>query len=120
MTGPFAINGVPLSRVNAAYCISTQKIVSTAGVNADNISDEFFKRARRYTKNELKNASEKRLKNVEDNKAQDQKWREEAKNVQKQVDKALVDNIKKEEYLKGYLQSRFSLSNSTRPHELTF
>lgn len=120
MTGPYAVNGVPLSRVNPAYCIATSTIASLAGVNADNINDEFFKRARRYTKNELKNASEKRLKNVEDNKAQEKKWKDEAKNVQSQVDKALVANIKKEEHLKGYLQNRFTLSNSTRPHELKF
>ena len=42
------------------------------------------------------------------------------KGVQKSVDAKLVENIKKEAHLKGYLGTRFSLSNSTRPHELKF
>ena len=120
VTGPYAVNGVPLSRVNAAYAIATSQKVSLAGVNADNINDEYFKRARHYTKNELKNASEHGLKKVEASKEQENKWRAEAKNVQKKVDEALVANIKKVEHLAGYLSTRFTLSNGTRPHELKF
>ncbi len=56
VTGPYAINGVPLRRVNPAYVISTSSKVSLDGVNV-NVDDAFFKSARRYTKNELKNAS---------------------------------------------------------------
>lgn len=67
MTGPYAINGVPLRRVNPAYVIATSTKVSLNGVQA-NVDDAFFKRARRYTKNELKNASEHRVKKVEENK----------------------------------------------------
>ena len=67
MTGPYAINGVPLRRVNPAYVIATSTKVSLNGVQA-NVDDAFFKRARRYTKNELKNASEHRVKKVEESK----------------------------------------------------
>lgn len=64
VTGPYAVNGVSLGRVNPAYVLSTSTNVSLAGVNA-NIDDTFFKKSKRFTKNELKNASEHRLKQVE-------------------------------------------------------
>jgi len=119
VTGPYAINGVPLRRVNPAYVISTSTKVALDGVNA-NVDDAFFKKARRYTKNELKNASEIRLKKIEEGKQAETKWRSELKGVQKTVDAKLLENIKKVSNLKGYLGTRFSLSNSTRPHELKF
>lgn len=75
ITGPYAINGVALGRVNSAYVIPTSEIVSLAGVNSDEITDQFFKKARRFTKNELKNASEHRLKQAEEGKQQEQEWR---------------------------------------------
>lgn len=75
VSGPYAINGVPLRRVNPAYVISTSTKVSLDGVNA-NIDDKFFKQAKRYTKNELKNASEHRLKNVEEGNKTTAKWTE--------------------------------------------
>jgi large subunit ribosomal protein L6e len=119
VTGPYAVNGVPLRRVNPAYVISTSTKVPLDGVNV-NIDDSFFKSARRYTKNELKNASEHRLKNVEAGNQQNNQWRTELKNVQKAVDSSLIANIKKVEHLRGYLETRFTLSNSSRPHDLKF
>ena len=113
ITGPYAINGVPLRRVNPAYVLSTSQKISLEGVTA-NVDDAFFKKSTRFTKNELKNASEHRLKKAEEGK------QAEAKGVQKSVDAKLVENIKKVEHLKGYLSTRFTLSNSTRPHELVF
>ena len=119
ITGPYSINGVSLGRVNAAYVLATSTRVSLDGVTA-NIDDSFFKRGKKFTKNELKNASEQRLKAAESGKAQEQKWREELKGVQKSVDAKLLENIKKVENLRGYLGTRFTLTNSTRPHELRF
>ena len=63
VSGPYAINGVPLKRVNPAYVINTSTKVSLDGVNA-NVDDTFFKKQKRFTKNELKNASEARNKKV--------------------------------------------------------
>jgi large subunit ribosomal protein L6e len=56
VTGPYAINGVPLKRVNPAYVISTSTKVSLDGVNA-NVDDAWFKKQRTWTKFQLKNAS---------------------------------------------------------------
>ena len=119
VTGPYAINGIPLRRVNPAYVIATSTKVSVDGVKA-NIDDSFFKKSRRYTKNELKNASETRQKNVETGNEANAKWSAELKNVQKTVDASLIESIKKVEHLRAYLGTRFTISNSTRPHELRF
>jgi len=108
-----------LKRVNPAYVISTSTKVSLDGVSA-NIDDSFFKKQRSFTSNELKNASEQRIKRVEQSKQADQKWREQAKQTQKTVDAKLLENIKKVEHLKGYLGTRFTLYNNTKPHELQF
>lgn len=119
VTGPYSVNGVPLSRVNAAYVLATSTRVSLEGVTA-NVDDSFFKRGKRFTKNELKNASEVRAKQAEEGKAHEAKWRAELKGVQKAVDGALLANIKKVQHLSGYLGTRFTLSNTARPHDLAF
>jgi large subunit ribosomal protein L6e len=56
VTGPYAVNGVPLKRVNPAYVIATSTKVSVEGVNA-NVDDAWFKRQKSWTASELKNAS---------------------------------------------------------------
>jgi large subunit ribosomal protein L6e len=119
VTGPYAINGVPLKRVNPAYVIKTSTKVSVDGVNA-NVDDAFFKKEKHFTQSQLKNASEARLKRVEASKQASQKWRETAQQTQKTVDAKLLENIKKVEHLKGYLGTRFTLYNNTKPHELAF
>ena len=119
ITGPYAVNGVPLGRVNPAYVLSTSSKVALDGVNV-NVDDSFFKKSTRFTKNELKNASEHRLKQVEEGKAAEGKFKEQLKAAQKAVDGKLLDNIKKVEHLRGYLGTRFTLSNGSRPHELKF
>jgi len=63
VTGPYAVNGVPLKRVNPSYVISTSTSVSLDGVTA-NIDDAWFKRQTSWTQSQLKNASEQRLKRV--------------------------------------------------------
>jgi large subunit ribosomal protein L6e len=108
-----------LKRVNPAYVIATSTKVSIEGVNA-NIDDSFFKRERHWTQSELKNASEKRLQKVEAAKVATEKWRATAKATQKTVDAKLLENIKKVESLRGYLDTRFTLYNNTKPHELRF
>ncbi len=50
VTGPYAIIGVPLKRVNPAYVIATSTKVSLDGVTA-NVDESHFKRQVRFTKN---------------------------------------------------------------------
>eukprot|EP00919_Chromeraceae_sp_WS-2016_P013928 GHVR01032823.1.p1 GENE.GHVR01032823.1~~GHVR01032823.1.p1 ORF type:complete len:153 (+),score=7.91 GHVR01032823.1:588-1046(+) len=49
VTGPYAINGVPLKRVNPAYVIATQTQISVEGVNL-NVNDSFFKGPKKFSK----------------------------------------------------------------------
>ena len=119
VTGPYAINGVPLKRVNPAYVIATSTKVSLDGVNA-NVDDAWFKRQRTWTQFQLKNASEAKLKRVEQSKQAEAQWKTTAKTTQKQVDAKLLENIKKVEHLRGYLGTRFTLYNNTTPHTLVF
>merc|ERR1711924_574980 len=44
VTGPHAVNGVPLRRVNQAYVIATKTKVSLAGLKTDAVTDAFFAR----------------------------------------------------------------------------
>ena len=119
VTGPYAINGVPLKRVNPAYVIATSTKVSLDGVNS-NVDDAWFKRQRTWTQFQLKNASEAKLKRVEQSKQAEAQSKTTAKTTQKQVDAKLLENIKKVEHLRGYLGTRFTLYNNTNPHTLVF
>lgn len=74
VTGPYAVNGVPLKRVNPAYVIATSTKVPLDGVTA-NVDETHFKRQVRYTKNELKNASEARTKRSEAGKQAVTSWK---------------------------------------------
>ena len=119
VTGPYAVNGVPLKRVNPAYVIATSTKVPLDGVNA-NVDDAWFRKQKTWTQAQLKNASEARLKRVEQSKQAESQWKANAKTTQKQVDTKLLENIKKIENLRGYLETRFTLFNNTRPHVLKF
>ncbi len=119
VTGPYAVNGVPLKRVNPAYVIATSTKVSVEGVNT-NVDDAWFKKQKTFTQSQLKNASEARLKRVEQSKQTETQWKEAAKTTQKLVDAKLLENIKKVEHLRGYLGTRFTLFNNSKPHELQF
>merc|ERR1711892_1025783 len=44
VTGPYQLNGVPLRRVNQAYCISTSASVDVKGADVSKIDDAFFAR----------------------------------------------------------------------------
>merc|ERR1719265_1116972 len=44
VTGPYAINGVPLRRVNQRYCIATSSKVDVSKAQADSVKDAFFAR----------------------------------------------------------------------------
>jgi large subunit ribosomal protein L6e len=119
-TGPYAINGVPLKRVNAAYVIATSTRVSLDGVTANIDPKSFFTKQKKYTKHQLKNASEARTKRLEAGKTASTQWHEQAKKTQETIDKKLIENIRKVPELKGYLSTRFTLSAGVKPHELKF
>merc|ERR1719155_36340 len=44
VTGPYAVNGVPLRRVNQRYCIATSTKVEMKGADYSKVTDDLFKR----------------------------------------------------------------------------
>merc|ERR1712086_606160 len=108
VTGPFAVNGVPLRRVNQRFCIATSTKV--AGGDAKAITDAFFARD---GKKKDKSSESGFFANA---KAAKDPLSDKKKTQQKDVDKALkVDGD-----MKSYLKARFSLSCNMHPHNLKF
>lgn len=110
VTGPYAVNGVPLRRVNQAYVIATSTKVDVSKVDTSKISDSYFGKAK--TKKSKK-------KNAEGGFAEEQPKAElsaEAVATQKKID----DALKVAPIMAKYLKTRFSLSNGDVPHKMCF
>merc|ERR1712048_7124 len=101
VTGPFAVNGVPLKRVNQRYCIATSTKVTLNGADYSKVDDKYFARA----------ADTKRKRDESGFfAAQTEKttMSDEKKAGQKQMDDAVVKALSAD--VKAYLKARFSLS----------
>ena len=119
VTGPFAVNGVPLRRVNSAYVIGTSTTVDVSKVDASKLEDATFKAAEEKAKKRTSTRGEGDAFFAEADaaaKASKKAISPEFVAAQKAVDGA----IKLDEDLKGYLGATFSLSAGDRPHLLKF
>lgn len=108
VSGPFEVNGVPVRRINQSYVITTSQKVDLTGVDASKIDDAYFKR--------IANDATTKLPKPEAY----AKWLAARKEVQKQIDSALLKNIAATPMLKEYLGARFSLQNGQLPHLMKF
>ena len=117
VTGPYKVNGVPLKRVNQAYVIPTSTKVDIAGIKVDAINDDFFTRAKAVKSGVGKDTIfESRTQVSPAEKAKiDAK-----KKKQVEVDKPLLDAVKKTELLGAYLKSRFTIRKNDKVQELKF
>merc|ERR1712224_930220 len=112
ITGPYAINGVPLRRVPQSYVIATQTKVDVSGVSVPaSVDDCFFKKEQTKKKKTDEVFFEKEKESTID---------EARKTLQKDVDAKVVAAIGKVELLKEYMSSKFSLNKGQKPHEMTF
>ncbi len=103
--------------MNQTYCIPTSTKVRLTGVDFSKIDDAYFAR----TKQKRRTKGEDQYFAAETEKSQDEQDRiDKKKTTQAALDAALVKNVKSVPMLKQYLGSRFSLSNRSRPHEMTF
>merc|ERR1712194_302167 len=108
VTGPYAINGVPLRRVNQRFCIATSTKVDVSKAKADAVKDAFFARDGK-TKGKAEPFAADAVKT----------GRSDAQKAeQKKVDESIVKSLSADH--KAYLKSRFSLSSNMYPHELKF
>ncbi|KAA8495926.1 60S ribosomal protein L6 [Porphyridium purpureum] len=115
ITGPYAVNGVPLRRVNPRYVIASSTKVDISSVSVDKFDDAYFKKAaKKSAKSEKdffqKDAEEKPKAELPAQFKQDQK----------EVDNALTAALKKDALLKCYMKARFSLTKGQAPHEMKF
>eukprot|EP00747_Dinoflagellata_sp_TGD_P161623 gnl/TRDRNA2_/TRDRNA2_178276_c0_seq1.p2 gnl/TRDRNA2_/TRDRNA2_178276_c0~~gnl/TRDRNA2_/TRDRNA2_178276_c0_seq1.p2 ORF type:complete len:171 (+),score=61.75 gnl/TRDRNA2_/TRDRNA2_178276_c0_seq1:61-573(+) len=111
VTGPYAVNGVPLRRVNQRFCITTSTKVGLKGADYSKIDDKFFARekAAKAKKSEGKFfAADEKKEGISDDK----------KKKQKSLDEPVVKGI--DALTKSYLKARFSLTANSYPHEMKF
>jgi large subunit ribosomal protein L6e len=111
VTGPYKVNGVPIKRVNVCYTLSTSTKVDLAGVNVASVTDETF--AREAT------AKRTRSQRFFAENAPKTSTSDARKKLQKEVDTALVKNIKDKMVIR-YLGARFSLTSNDAPHAMKF
>merc|ERR1712023_507650 len=113
ITGPYALNGVPLRRVPQSYVIGTSTTVDISSVKVPaEVNDTFFKKP--------KSAKKKNDETFFNDKESDKTLDESRKKVQADVDDKLVAQVSKDALLKAYLSSKFSLKNGDKPHEMNF
>ncbi|KAJ3428760.1 60S ribosomal protein L6 [Anaeramoeba flamelloides] len=117
VTGPYQVNGVPLTRIKRKYVIATKTNADLGDlVVPEEINDKFFspkKPINNWEKTEEKFFTKKQeLKKVGLNETQTK--------LQNQVDKPVNEAIKKVQYLKEYLTARFKLQKGQLPHKMKF
>merc|ERR1712226_315426 len=104
VSGPYALNGCPLRRVNQRYLLATKTKVDVSGVKVpEHINDAYFKRAA-AAKKAAASAGKK-------------------EGDQTAVDKSLMEAVKKHadgKLLKQYLRTGFGLSKGEYPHKMVF
>jgi len=113
VTGPYAINKVPLIRVQQGFVIATSTKVDISSAKFADLDDKHFAKPK-----EKKPKSEAEY--FQQPKETEKKVDEAKVKTQKNVDDPLVDAIKKVADLEHYLKSKFSLRNGQYPHELKF
>jgi large subunit ribosomal protein L6e len=119
VTGPYAVNGCPLRRINQVYVIATKTKLDISSVNfPETLNDAYFNRQKPDRKNRKKESGEIFAKTKEEYKVSEQR-----KKDQETVDKQILDLLKKhpeKNLMKGYLRSMFSLKNKQYPHAMVF
>merc|ERR1711907_791293 len=114
VTGPYRLNGVPLKRVNAAYCIPTSSKLDVSKVDVSKVDDAWFAKDKVSAGKKGEDAF------FADN--QKVNVRSDAKKAtQKTVDAGVMEVVNKQDKLFGaYLRTRFTLRNNMRFHEMSF
>merc|ERR1711971_566169 len=110
VSGPFAVNGVPLRRVNQRYCICTSTKIDVSGVNVKAVTDDKFKAEKSKGKKDesaffAEGGKKKEISG-------------ERKSEQKAVDDQIMKSLNAD--LKAYLKTNFSLTARMYPHEMKF
>ncbi|KAF4319425.1 hypothetical protein BBO99_00002111 [Phytophthora kernoviae] len=114
VTGPYAVNGVPLRRVNQAFVIATSTRMDLSNVQLPEIDDAYFTK----DKPAKKNSKEERF--FADQQTAGPMIAEQRKKDQKTVDALLMKKLADEPYLRAYLNAKFTLTKNDRVHDMLF
>ncbi|KZT62202.1 hypothetical protein CALCODRAFT_490389 [Calocera cornea HHB12733] len=116
VTGPYKANGVPLRRVNQAYVIATSTKVDISGVQlSEKLTDAYFAKAKAS-----KSVSAEEEFFAEGKPKAKEAYPEEKASEQKDLDKAILAEIKKTANLEKYLKASWGLQKGQFPHEMVF
>lgn len=115
VTGPYALNRVPVRRAHQKFMIATSTKIDVSRVEMSKLTDEYFKKEAKRTEagdiTEQTSASPMKA------------HRSQAmKDDQKALDASLLVEIRKTPLLDQYLKTRFSLTSTfgLKAHELKF
>lgn len=115
-TGPYAVNGVPLRRVNQPFCITTSTKVDLKVENYAEVTDIYFSKGKKSNKRRAK--AKKTEANMFATEPEKKGMSDEKKAGEKKMDEAVVASLAPD--VKEYLKTRFSLSAKDYPHALKF
>ncbi|XP_023334949.1 60S ribosomal protein L6 [Eurytemora carolleeae] len=117
ITGPMTLNGCPMRRINQKFIIATKTKIDVSSVKVpESINDAYFARVK--AENKAKKEGD-----IFEKKKVEYAPSEQRKKDQAEVDKQVMDAIKKEKEgaaLKQYMRSTFGLSKGQFPHKLVF
>ncbi|KAJ1613778.1 60S ribosomal protein L6 [Cryptosporidium canis] len=115
VTGPYALNGVPVRRVNPAYIIATSTMVDVSKADVSKFTDEYFK---------VDRSKLKKNKGVFMDQGEEAKVHrvisDERKKDQQALDASIVPSIQSNPLMMSYLKTRFTLTSGMYPHKLKF
>merc|ERR1711944_168638 len=118
LSGPMKLNGCPMRRINQNYLLATKTQVDITNVKVpENINDDYFKRAKAPKGKKAEGGD------IFTSKKEEYKPSEQRKTDQANVDKQVLEAVKKHpegSALKAYFKSIFSLSKGQFPHTMTF